>query len=265
MSHSHHALLVRTNGSLTDGIVLLAAELAGGGLPEGYGPTIVAVTNRTDDEVVPGETRRHVASDALHANRLAADATVRWHTVDAETPTDALESAVESEAPGITVVPTELGADVAESIAASSDSTVVLAPNDPALGRSESVLAAVGTGPHSGAVVDTAVALSRATDATVTLVHVGDDSAGRALLDSAAARADDCAVETRTVAGDPTDALLDLAPDFDAFVIGGPTHGGLRRFAFGSTSERLREESDTLALTVWGDGDDALGPHGGTH
>ncbi|WP_435364044.1 universal stress protein [Haloarchaeobius sp. DYHT-AS-18] len=258
MSHEHHALVVRTDGKIADGIVELAVELSGHGLPDGFAPTIEVVASARQ-ETFPGEAARHTASTALHVRELVeGSVTVEWHTVDAETPGEALETAATDEEPGIVVASDDLDPAVAERVFDATGATVVLAPNDWRLDGVETVVGAVGTGPYTGRVADTVGALARASNASATLVHVGDD---RAVLDAAAGRVEDVPVETELLSGDVHEVLPDVAADSDALVIGGPSHSRLRQLAFGSTSQRLREETDTLTLTVWTDDD----PLGGDH
>ncbi|WP_267639751.1 universal stress protein [Haloarchaeobius amylolyticus] len=258
MSNAHHALVVRTDGKIADGIVELAVELAGDGLPPGFEPTIEVVA-ADQQETFPAETARHTASTALHVRELVDDSvTVEWHTVEAETPADALETTATAEEPGIVVVSDDLGAAVAESVFEATGATVVLAPNDWRLDRVETVLGAVGTGPYGGSVAETVGALAHIAAADAELAHVGDEDG---LLDAAAACVDDVPLETRLLSGTVHEALSDAASDADALVIGGPSHDHLRQLAFGSTSRRLREESDTLTLTVWAADDSLRGDH----
>lgn len=122
----------------------------------------------------------------------------------------------------------------------------------------DSILLAVGTGPHAALAAEAARAVATATDASVTVLHVvsPDESAGSRsdaedLLEFAEyVLGDDVTSDTElTVAADRTDAILAEATGHDFVSIGAPEPTSrLERLVFESPQETISAESDAVVL-----------------
>lgn len=264
---------------MTDVLVPLVADVRHSWLMEaaiGLGGddgelTFVSLVEESADAAGPHlDVDRDLARTVFAARDVAPEAkTVDGYVQDAPSVAEGVVLAVESYDPDYVVFPYG-GADqpeTARTVHEETDATVLVVAEETTSPTVESVLAAVGGGPHSGAVVDVAAGLARASDAALTLCHVvasdADASTREAaedLLGRAADRVgDDVPVETVLVEDDDVaDGIADTAGPHDVSVVGGPEGNGLLRLLFGTTSERLRTRSGGPTVTVWGGDEEVL-------
>ncbi|WP_232686215.1 universal stress protein [Halobacterium zhouii] len=123
-----------------------------------------------------------------------------------------------------------------------------------------SILVPVARGPHSGLATRIAEAIARAADCWIELFHVVPEDAtereevdARNLLDAYDYRLDDGVdVDHHVVrASDPANEIIDHSGYHDMTIVGAPEKGKLRRFLFGSTTDEVRQDSESgPVLTV---------------
>ena len=156
----------------------------------------------------------------------------------------------------------ELFSDRAERLA--SDTDVLTVDGRGETDRIASILVPVAGGRHSQLAVETAVALGRANDAAVDLVHVldadtdaGREAGQRVLAETLAS------VETRETDQIDTwlyetpgvpEAITEQSSYYDLTVMGAPTDSPLKRFVFGSTSKQVQKEASSSVIVAHANG-----------
>ncbi|HEV3473832.1 MAG TPA: universal stress protein [Actinomycetota bacterium] len=111
--------------------------------------------------------------------------------------------------------------------------------------------------------------LAEVTDATVTLVYVGDPLIGAIVLEQTAAdRPGSATVNSRVEDGDPAERIVEIAGKdaADLVVVGNKGFAGARRYLLGSIPVKVAHESPTdvlVAKTVGRSIDDLAPGHGG--
>ncbi|MFB6159706.1 MAG: universal stress protein [Haloferacaceae archaeon] len=123
-----------------------------------------------------------------------------------------------------------------------------------------SILVPVARGPHSGLATKVAEAIARASDCWMELFHVVPADASERegadadrLLDAYEYRlADDVEVDHHVVgAADPAEKIVEHSLYHDMTVLGAPEKGTLRRFLFGSTTDEVTRDVESVpVLTV---------------
>jgi nucleotide-binding universal stress UspA family protein len=116
-----------------------------------------------------------------------------------------------------------------------------------------SILVPVASGPHSGLATKIAQSIASAYDCWLELFHVIPEGASedarddaRALLDAYEYRLEEDVEVDRHLyeEDDPAAAIIEHAEYHSLTVLGAPQKGKLRRFIFGSTTDRVRENVD---------------------
>jgi nucleotide-binding universal stress UspA family protein len=118
----------------------------------------------------------------------------------------------------------------------------------------ERILLATSGGPHARLAADTARALALAADAHVDVVHfLGENSRaesredGEAILGAAQrilSGVENVEIELAEAPGDVAEAIVTRSNEYDKTVLGSPTSGLLRQFAFGTVPESVNRQSE---------------------
>lgn len=122
-----------------------------------------------------------------------------------------------------------------------------------------SILVPVAGGPHSGPTVESAARIAAACDAWLDLLHVLPAAADEAEIESTEEQLSAIAAELEVTddvtpwvlsADDAAETIVEQSAYYGLTVVGAPTSGRLKRFLYGSTSEAIREEADSLVVAV---------------
>jgi nucleotide-binding universal stress UspA family protein len=116
------------------------------------------------------------------------------------------------------------------------------------------ILLATSGGPHARLAADTTRALALAADAQVDVVHfLGENSRvesredGEAILEAAQrilSGVENVETELAEAPDDVAEAIVARSGEYDKTVLGSPTSGLLRQFAFGTVSESVNQQSE---------------------
>ena len=118
----------------------------------------------------------------------------------------------------------------------------------------ERILLTTSGGPHASLAADTARALALAADAHVDVVHFpGENSRaenredGGAILEAAQrilSEVENVETELAEAPDDVAEAIVARSEEYDKTVLGSPTSGLLRQFAFGTVPESVNQQSE---------------------
>ena len=152
-----------------------------------------------------------------------------------------------------------LGADATERIATGADCDVVVVNGQSGYEDVASVLLPVAGGPHSGLAADVAQRVAEDCDAWIDVLHVVDPEAtdrrrerAEAYVDAAYRRI--ARPETTSTwvleADDPAAAIVEQSNYYGLTVVGAPTRSRLSRFVYGSTTQSIRSNANSVVLST---------------
>ena len=95
-------------------------------------------------------------------------------------------------------------------------------------------------------------AFARGLGATITLVHVGDETVGRIVLRDTAERLAATDADVKAISGDPGERLVEIASEgaFDLVVVGNKGMSGSMRFLLGAVPDRVTHQAPCDVLIV---------------
>lgn len=235
-------------GERSAGVLHFAAGLAAA-------TDAVLVVGHVDTTTGSGEVSmdasREAAATLLRTRSDSfVDVPIESHAISGTSAADAITNAATDYDAALVVFGRDAPDDLESTVASTVACDTVVVNERETITDAESILVAVGGGPNTDAVLDVAGALATANDASVSLLHVVDETPSSATLDGADSLLDAAVshlpsrVSTRTTvveAADVVGPITDRSAAHDYTIIGAPTKGRLRRFVFDSHTDQIRE------------------------
>lgn len=162
------------------------------------------------------------------------------------------------------VLPTEsaetrLRQSVTKRLSARAPCDVITVHGRPSYDKVPSILLPVAGGPHSGLAADVAQRIAEVNDAWIDVLHIvkrePDESqheqAGK-YVETVCQRISRPETTTPWVleADDVTETIIEQSQYYTLTVLGAPTTGRLRQFVFGSKSQTIRKNAQSVVLSV---------------
>lgn len=152
-----------------------------------------------------------------------------------------------------------LGGRRLERLASNVRCNVVTVNGDAEYRKFASLLLPIANGPHSGLATDVAGAIAEQSGAYVDILQVispeadeNERAAAQDRTDTAAERLGlpDTASTWLLEASDPAAAIVEQSTYYGLTVIGAPTVGRLHRLVYGSTSQSIREDAESVVIAA---------------
>ena len=264
---TYDTILVGTDGSTTatvaEGVALALAKAEGGRV-------VVAAAYRGDD--APARQ----AVEAARERAVAAGVGATTEVLDAEPAAAIVELADRADAQLIVVGDVGMGPARRFRLGGVPDRVSHDMPCDLLIVRTSKGERAADPGEYRRVLIATdgsatadraarvGAAFARGLGATITLVHVGDETVGRIVLRDTSERLAATDADVKVIAGDPGERLVEVAGDgaFDLIVVGNKGMSGSMRFLLGAVPDRVTHQApcDVLIVNTAGRSLDDLEP-----